>query len=270
LDDDLRFSVAVSHQKCRFGEEQHCCDVSRRLNMNGMQRCMIGSMGGLAAMLTKYLSQHHDKIANLIENGQSDKAYAIIAGLGIVSAILMFLGGLIGWASREDIPLKLVTLGVSAPALVTTWAVTNQPAREVLPPQSDQSSIFLDTPAQGIFISSAHAADLRLSFAPPILAASVFDGVKEVLGIDRIEPRYWVIVASKTSRNGAQAVADKINREDPSMRAFVGKRQPNNSYFPVIVGDFNETSAAEYLKQRALNLNSINEAYLSDFADRRP
>jgi hypothetical protein len=238
--------------------------------MNGMERCAIGGMGGLAALLTKYLSQHHDKIANLIENGQPDKAFAIIEGLAIVGAILVFLGALIGWASREEIPLKLVGLGVSAPALLTTWAATTPPAPAMPKPEKITQVIMEGNSSSGMFMSSAHAANLTLTFAPPVYAASVIDGVKEVLGIEAIQPRYWVIVASKPSIDDAQAFANSINSEDPSMQAFVGKQQPDNAFFPVIVGDFSEAQAAENLKQRALNLNTIEEAYLSDYADRRP
>lgn len=238
--------------------------------MNGIQRCMIGGMGGLAALLTKYLSQHHDKIANLIENGQADKAFAIIAGLAIVGLILIFLGGLIGWASREEVPLKLVALGVSAPALLTTWAATTQPAPVSPKPENATHAFIQGNASGGFFVAKAMAANLKLTFAPPVYAASVFDGVKEVLGIEAIQPRYWVIVASKPSISDAQAFANSVNSEDPSMQAFVGKQQPDNAFFPVIVGDFSEAQAAENLRQRALNLNTIKEAYLSDYADRRP
>lgn len=239
--------------------------------MTNFQRCLVGGLGGLAAMLTKYLSQHHEKVAGLIENGQADKALAIVLGLAIVGAILIFLGGLIGWASREEVPLKLIALGVSAPALVTTWAATAPPGSSVPKPESDRQALLQVEPSRGLIISTAQAANVRISFAPPIYAgATVLDGVKEALGVNRIEPRYWVVVASMSSEDRAKQFAQKINEEDPTMRAFVGRRKPDNPFFPVIVGDFSEMPAAEALRQKALNLVSIKEAYLSDYANRKP
>ncbi len=58
------------------------------------------------------------------------------------------------------------------------------------------------------------------------------------------------------------------------MKAFVGKRQPNNPYYPVIVGDYVLRPQADELVKSSLGLKSVLEygsaPYLSSYKDRRP
>jgi hypothetical protein len=112
-------------------------------------------------------------------------------------------------------------------------------------------------------------------------------GVRETVGprtqelIDRMaagessaEQRYWVIIASYTDESDAKAHADRVNDENPDLKAFVGKRQPNNAYYPVIVGNYVGREEADALVMEALRLRSIQDygtdPYLSAYADRRP
>ena len=85
--------------------------------------------------------------------------------------------------------------------------------------------------------------------------------------------QYWIIVGSFTDRGAAQAYAKRINEENKSIGAFVGLKQPNNAYFPVIVGLYVSRSKAEKLIESALKLRSVREygsaPYLSSFEKRK-
>jgi len=88
------------------------------------------------------------------------------------------------------------------------------------------------------------------------------------------EPKYWVIVGSYTDRSAAQAHADRINEEDSSAKAFVGKRKPANPYYPVIVGNYVPREQADRVMEAVFRLKSVREygsaPYLSAYPDRRP
>lgn len=95
-------------------------------------------------------------------------------------------------------------------------------------------------------------------------------GILEQKPVD--EQKFWVIVGSYTDKNSAAAHADRINNEDPSERAFVGKRRPDNEFYPVIVGNYVLRDEAVSLVERAIKLKSVREygsaPYLSEYADR--
>ena len=52
------------------------------------------------------------------------------------------------------------------------------------------------------------------------------------------EQRYWVIVGSHINKDNAITQASKINSENPSLHAFVGKQKPDNPNYPVIIGGY--------------------------------
>lgn len=87
------------------------------------------------------------------------------------------------------------------------------------------------------------------------------------------EQRYWVVVGSYTDQSLAQAHAEQINEESEALEPFVGERQPNNPYYPVIVGDYVSRQQGEKLLNTALQLKSVREygiaPYLSAYADRK-
>lgn len=107
------------------------------------------------------------------------------------------------------------------------------------------------------------------------IADSVGPKTKQLVErLTKSEKRYWVIIASYRDKGQAQEHADRINTEDSGLKAFVGLRQPNNEYYPVIVGDYVPRPEALELVKKALQLKSIREygspPYLSAYADRRP
>jgi hypothetical protein len=91
---------------------------------------------------------------------------------------------------------------------------------------------------------------------------SILTGVKQFFGLD--ETAYRVIAGSFKSRYEAEALANKINKEDPSLAAFVGERAPCNEFYPVIVGPPASTlEEAKKTESKALKLDSIPGAYIS-------
>lgn len=87
------------------------------------------------------------------------------------------------------------------------------------------------------------------------------------------EQKFWVVVGSYANKNSAVAQADSINKEDPSKRAFVGKRKPDNKFYPVVFGDYVLRDEAVSLVESANKFTAVREhgsaPYLSEYADRR-
>ena len=101
--------------------------------MNNLQRLLVGGLGGLAAVLVRYLSRDHDII---LLSTESDIPLAakefgkLWAGYFVFTPIMIFLGAMIGWISEETHKVKLFALGVSAPALITTYSAA-QPEKQL-------------------------------------------------------------------------------------------------------------------------------------------
>lgn len=95
-------------------------------------------------------------------------------------------------------------------------------------------------------------------------------GVGAFFGGGKGEQRYWVIAGSFKERADAEALATRINQLKPDLKAFVGKKAPNNEYYPVMVGDFVPLTDATRLRDTAVQIPGAEQAYLSTFPDRRP
>lgn len=235
-------------------------------------RIAVGGLGGFAAVLVKFLAQHEEKISSSFSNGQIGISSSIIAGLIIVGPILVFLGGLIGWASEETHRIKLLMLGVSAPALITT-GLSGQPHMPLAEQAPADRITSLTMPSA---LQTAHASilpSLHPEFVPLGVGLGNLDilgGIKEILGVDSLDTKYWVIAGSHLTLTEAKLQVQRINEEAPYLRAFVGKKRPGNNYYPVIVGEFTKRSVAEETLAKAVGLNSVGKAYLSDYADRKP
>lgn len=108
-------------------------------------------------------------------------------------------------------------------------------------------------------ISEAYAADKTTCFNPNL---SLVAGLKQFFGLD--ENSYRVVVGSFKDRNTAQALADKLNKEDYSLRAFVGERAACNDFYPVIVGAAATTlEQAQKTQDKVLTLEFVPGAYIS-------
>lgn len=159
---------------------------------------------------------------------------------------LMFLGALVAWASYENHRLKLLAIAVAGPALITTWAGGATAA----------------TKFSLNMIDSAYAADAAVTTNQDV---SVGNAIKLFFGIGKDDDRFRVVVGSYKDRTEAALVVERIKKEDPALVVFVGERQPNNQFYPVIVGDYVSYPEATKLKDRVQSLNAVSGAYLSPY-----
>ncbi|HKK04560.1 MAG TPA: SPOR domain-containing protein [Gammaproteobacteria bacterium] len=233
--------------------------------MTNMERIVIGALGGLAAVMVKFLGQDYATVVAQAANLTAEQITAYKVGYGLLTPILMFLGGFVAWTSEERKRLKLVALAVAAPALITTWSGGTKPDYMA-------STDFLIAPAYAQ-PSGGQALPAPTTTRPAAPEdKSVLDQIKQGVGVffgyGKEPKRYWVIVGSFNKRHDAQRFADRINGEDRSLNAWVGVRVPPNDFYPVIVGGYSTLSQAKALKERALATDAVTEAYLSTGAKR--
>src|SRR4029078_9966153 len=91
-----------------------------QVNSN-IERVLVGGLGGLAAILVKYISQDHASVVQFISTNTKaglplSAIIDIVGGYFILAPMVIVLGAMIGWVSSETQRLKLFALGVSAPA----------------------------------------------------------------------------------------------------------------------------------------------------------
>ncbi|WP_426424159.1 hypothetical protein [Bradyrhizobium genosp. A] len=101
-------------------------DDPLRVNSN-VERILVGGLGGFAAILVKYISQDHAAVVTFISTHTKagipfSYIFDIVGGYFILAPLIVILGAIIGWVSAENQRIKLFALGVSAPALVTTFS----------------------------------------------------------------------------------------------------------------------------------------------------
>ena len=219
--------------------------------MKGYERAIIGGLGGLAAVCVKFLGQDYNLVVKQAANLTENQITSYIIGYIILTPILIFLGSLLSWVSDEKNKLKLLALGVAAPALITTWAGGVK----------TDSQIALNS----IMNNAAYAAEVRSQSSPQQInfGSKIVDGVKIFFGVGKEIKRYWVVVGSYQDRKKAQEYADLINQKSKDLNAIVGFKVPPNPYYPVIVGHYATLSEAKLIKEKALKLDMIKDVYLS-------
>lgn len=231
--------------------------------MSNIEKAILGGLGGLSAVLVKFLGQDYATVVASFANLTVDQRLSYAIGYGILTPILIFLGGFIAWVSDERKRIKIVALAIAAPAMVTTWSGGQKNASAMV----------------GLIVSNAYAGPsepVRQEFKavdPDALTEKgalghLRDGVGTFFGFEKQTTKYWVIVGSYADRNAAQQLADRINRDDASLNAWVGVKVPPNEYYPVIVGGYSTLSEARELQRRALASKAIKDAYLSTGAAR--
>src|SRR5438552_3264601 len=89
--------------------------------MNGFARLGIGMAGGLAAAASKVLALDISRLNQVIDQGSIAGLSDLRVTLFIFAPILIFLGGLIAWATDESNRMKLLAIGCAAPALIAPW-----------------------------------------------------------------------------------------------------------------------------------------------------
>lgn len=216
-------------------------------DLSGIGRGLVGCLGGLAAVISKYLGQDHAYYLRLLDLGnQQIKIDNLWLGYKIMSPSLVFLGALMAWASYENHRVKLLAIAVAAPALITTWAGGATSA----------TKFAFD------FVSPALAADASVEVGEKV---SVGNGLKLFFGIGKDEERYHVVAGSYKNKTDAALVAEKIIKKDPTLPVFVGERRPNNEFYPVIVGGYSSYSDAAKIKDKIKDLNLTPEPYLTPY-----
>jgi hypothetical protein len=228
--------------------------------MSNIEKVILGALGGLSAVLVKFLGQDYSNVVAHAANLTADQLLAYKIGYGLLAPILMFLGAFIAWMSEEQKRIKIVALAVAAPAIITTW--------------SGGQKVELTLAFHGLLFPNAYAQPLDPAKEgiktqnPDAITEKgtwqkVQDGVGIFFGYGKQAPKYWVIVGSYKDKDAAQQFADKINAEDRTLNAWVGLRLPENDYYPVIVGDYSSLSEAKELRRKALATKSIKNAYFS-------
>ncbi len=233
--------------------------------MSNIEKAILGALGGFSAVLIKFLGQDYANVVAHASNLTADQLLAYKIGYGLLTPILMFLGGFIAWISDEQKRLKIVALAVAAPAMITTWAGG----------QKVESTSAL----QALLVPSAYAQSrdpakeiINVENPDVITEKNTFhqiqNGIGVFFGYGNQPSKYRVIVGSYKDMDAAQQFADKINAEDRTLNARVGpKSQPNDPY-SVIVGDYSSLSEAKELRRKALATKSIKKAYFSPGARR--
>ncbi len=220
--------------------------------MLATEKIMIGALGGLSAVMVKFLGQDYQLVVDNAANLTEDQIIGFMVGYGLLTPILMFLGGFVAWSAEEDRRLKLVALAVAAPAMITTWSGGNVP---------DNQAMQLNP--MSFFVSSAYAAEEETQTKEKSTLDRIQQGVGIFFGYGKVPKTYWVIVGSYQEREQAQTFADRINADNKTLQAWVGIRTANNNYYPVIVGHAELLSEAKALRTKALESTLIKDAYLS-------
>lgn len=244
---------------------------------------LVGGIGGLAAICTKYLGQDHQFVVSALAVDNTDAVLTMAIGYAIIGPILIFLGAVFGWASGEQNKIKLLALGISAPALVTTYAggqsmfdtrvtaeirsIESAPAI-ASGPASLPGLLSPVTPVQAGMVAPGLSPALQADGAGTIwLTGGVKESVQLFFGVGKqqaLETHYRVIVGSHANRQAAENQARRINAERPSMSAFVGTRADGNPNYPVVlVAEALPRGEANRLRSQAMQLDSINQAYVS-------
>ena len=227
--------------------------------MSNLEKAVLGALGGLSAVLVKFLGQDYANVVAHAANLSADQLLAYQVGYGLITPILMFLGGFVAWLSDEEKRIKIVALAVAAPALITTWAGGNKP----------DNLAFNDYLVSSAYAQPAAPAQQMPTPAYPEAPTQqstwqkIESGVGTFFGYGNAPQRYWVIVGSYKDRDDAQRFADRINAEDATLNAWIGLKLPGNDYYPVIVGEQSLLSDAKALKERALATRAVKDAYLS-------
>jgi hypothetical protein len=230
--------------------------------METLVRALVGGVAGLAAVAAKFVGQDMYYLSKwayspLVDDVRNFKSLILLYVMMV--PVLIFLGALVCWATDEKNRLKLIALGVAAPAMITTFAGG---------PKSDLHDGSVRTAYYDINPISAAFAQTDLPNCTDN-SASLAQGAKLFFGLGGAE-KYWVIVGSFTNKNEAEQLARNIESRHPEMRPFVGKRAPCNEFYPVIVGDYVPYADAVKLTQESANLNPGSRPYLSAYPDRKP
>jgi hypothetical protein len=229
-----------------------------------IKRILVGLVSGVAASLVKYWTHDHTNVLAMISKKDWDQVVSFALGYGVGLAVLMLLGGIAAWISKETDIRKLFFIGLSAPALFA--AGINTPSgtpNQATPPPAElriepkKGTWWID---QFSLVSPAHADDDEACIGD----SSFTKGLKTFFGMPQQKyDRYRVIVWSTKDPKAAATKAKAVNAADPTLKASVGKRACDSEYYPVLVGDYLPLEEAKKLRDRASQLDAVDDPYLS-------
>jgi len=141
-------------------------------DQNSKYRFLLGGIGACLPLVLQAIAL--DAPPSLTEGN--------VVGAGLRSVVLFFLGGFIAYLHSDEVkPIKLIQIGVAAPALATVLATGNavkqqNTVKQVQAPAAIEERATSASPS--FFISSAHAAEGRDSVgARSIQLAGFFNEV---------------------------------------------------------------------------------------------
>jgi len=233
--------------------------------MNNLQRLLVGGLGGLAAVLVRYLSRDHDTVLLLIESDiplAAKEFRKLWAGYLVFTPIMILLGAMIGWISEETHKVKLFALGVSAPALITTYSAA-QPEKRVAfepgfisyayaNPSGQRYDSEIKARSSEILISEENNFPLKLA------------QLREFFG-NSDSPVYLVQVGSFIDKTKANQLAARINKEGTSIRAFVSELGSSGGVmYRVLVAQGLSLRDALLVRRNLQASGIVKDAFLKD------
>ena len=234
--------------------------TTQKIHLSTGEKVLIGALGGLSAVCVKFLGQDYNTLIEHGANLSADQLFAMKIGYGVLTPILVFLGALLAWVSEEPNRLKLLAIGIAAPALITTWS------------GGTKSS---DTAMNLSFnlISPAYAIEQKQEAGPSIFNnpmvrsyehwwSASLDGVKMFFGYGKEIKHYYVVVGSFKSYQQAKQHAQAVNQRNPRLNAHIGTKTDNN-FYPVVLGEPALLSVANPIKEKVNASRIVTDAYLA-------
>lgn len=232
--------------------------MGRQLHLSTSEKVLIGALGGMAAVCVKFLGQDYNTLVEHGANLSADQLFALKIGYGVLTPILIFLGSVLAWVSEESNRLKLLAIGVAAPALITTWSGGTK--------ADGQQLVSFN------LLNNAYAIERDITRDAPAIKdpmirsyenwwdASV-DGIKMFFGYGKDIKRYYVVVGSFKQYEQAKRHAQAVNERDSRLRARVGSKT-SNDYYPVILGSSSLLSSADATRKQVNASRIVTDAYL--------
>ncbi len=207
---------------------------------------VCGAAGGMIAALGQFIGQTFNEVIQHIADGETNVAMTQIGAFLIGTGLMAITGAVVAHflQARTENRWALFLAGAAATSIGTTAL----PGFAKLVKRVDIAPITMAYASDG---SKCDEAQFSLG-----------TGVLQFFGLTK--SGYRVVVGSFKDTNEAQALAEKINKQDSTLHAFVGERAPCNEFYPVIVGPATSTLAeAQKTETKVLKLESIPGAYIS-------
>lgn len=100
--------------------------ISQQRQLSLTSRVIIGGVGGVCALLLKLYAQDALFVGNMVfrtyKGLLSDHETVTMLGYGMIAFLVVVLGCLVGFFVEESNKLKMLAIGMSAPAMFTTYS----------------------------------------------------------------------------------------------------------------------------------------------------